>query len=190
LKYAGAFDVDMLGICFHSRFFFVEPTFLRPTLLHRSPGFTFIMNVMNARRVLGETGFITLYRAVEDDFIANLRSTDRHVDLFWNDGSWNGEAFDPLRIRARLPAPIYRALEAKFDRHYMTFFAHSLATEWTLLRTFAGAAESSVRRDFSPPLPDVHTAELSALPAVLLFATQDDTILYGYGWNRLVATRN
>jgi len=66
------------------------------------------MNVMNARRVLGETGFITLYRAAEDDFIDNLRSTARHVDLLWNNGSWNGEAFDPLRIRARLPAPHWK----------------------------------------------------------------------------------
>jgi hypothetical protein len=65
---------------------------------------------------------------------------------------------------------------------------HSSATEWTLLRTFAGATDSPVRRDYPPP--NVHAAELGALPGVLLVATQDDTILYGYGWNRLVALRS
>jgi hypothetical protein len=71
----------------------------------------------------------------------------------------------------------------------MTFFPHTNNTEWSMLRTAAGARDSPVRRDFAPPEADIHAADLNALPGLLLVATQDDTVLYGYGWNSMVAFR-
>ncbi|KAL3667535.1 hypothetical protein V7S43_007090 [Phytophthora oleae] len=62
-----------------------------------------------------------------------------------------------------------------------------MATEWSLLKTHAGALDQPVRRDFPPPLPDMNAADVQGVLGVLLLATKDDTVIYGYGWNRLVA---
>jgi hypothetical protein len=49
---------------------------------------------MNARQELLERGYVILYNAVSDETVDNLRAAARHDDLDWNDGTWNGEAFD------------------------------------------------------------------------------------------------
>ncbi|KAG7388863.1 hypothetical protein PHYPSEUDO_011697 [Phytophthora pseudosyringae] len=59
-----------------------------------------------------------------------------------------------------------------------------------MLRTAAGSRDSPVRRDFAPSEADIHAADLNALPGLLLVATQADTVLYGYGWNSMVAFRS
>jgi hypothetical protein len=167
----------MLWICFHSHIFFVVQASVS-------------MVTMNARGRLAQEGTLTFFNAVSDEFVNNLRSVARHDELPFSNGMWNGEAFDPLRVKAPLPDSICRVLEVTFERHIMTFFPHTVATEWSALRTIAGAVDSPVRRDFPPPLPDIHAAELSSVPGELLIETQYNTILYGYGWNHLVALRS
>ncbi|KAL3669149.1 hypothetical protein V7S43_005533 [Phytophthora oleae] len=74
-------------------------------------------------------------------------------------------------------SPLFKRMVFTFER----------ATEWSLLKTHAGAPDQPVRRDFPPPLPDMNTADVQGVPGVLLLVTKDDTVIYGYGWNRLVA---
>jgi hypothetical protein len=145
---------------------------------------------MNARQMLQESGYIVLYNVVSEEAVNNLRSVARHEELGWNNGTWNGEAFDPMRPTARLPDALSRQLTVLLRRHYLTFFPHPTVTEWSFLRTMAGAADQPIRRDFPPPGADNHAANLATVPGLLLVATQDDTVMYGFGWNRRVALRS
>jgi len=145
---------------------------------------------MNARQMLQESGYIVLYNVVSEEAVNNLRSVARHEELGWNNGTWNGEAFDPMRPTARLPDALSRQLTVLLRRHYLTFFPHATVTEWNFLRTMAGAADQPIRRDFPPPGADNHAANLATVPGLLLVATQDDTVMYGFGWNRRVALRS
>jgi hypothetical protein len=101
---------------------------------------------MNARQQLANQGQVVLYNAVPDDFVDNLRAAARNDGFAWNNGTWDGEAFDTFRTRAVLPDALSRVLSATFRRHYMTFFPHTNNTEWSMLRTAAGARDSPVRR--------------------------------------------
>ncbi|KAL3661184.1 hypothetical protein V7S43_013791 [Phytophthora oleae] len=97
------------------------------------------MNIMNARQYLAEKGYIVLYKAVSDEDVNELRSIARSdgrkiVQLHWNNATWNGEAFDTLRPRALLPKQISRELTISFRRHYLTFFPHTTASEWSYCR--------------------------------------------------------
>jgi hypothetical protein len=145
---------------------------------------------MNARQELLERGYVILYNAVSDETVDNLRAAALHDDLDWNDGAWNGEAFDSQRRQARLPDALSRVLMTTFGHQYMTFFPHATATKWSLLRTLAGALDQPVWRDFQAVIAGDGTANLSSLPVSLLVATQNDTVIYGYGWNRIVALRS
>ncbi|KAG7379236.1 hypothetical protein PHYPSEUDO_008862 [Phytophthora pseudosyringae] len=58
------------------------------------------------------------------------------------------------------------------------------------MKTIAGAPNQPVRRDFPPPQAGVDAVDLTAIPAELLVATQDDTVIHRFGWNRLVAQRS
>ncbi|KAL3668975.1 hypothetical protein V7S43_006263 [Phytophthora oleae] len=80
------------------------------------------MNAMNARQQLANQGYIILYNAVPDEFVNNLRSASRNDGLAWNNGIWDGEAFDTFRTRALLPDALSRVITMAFRRHYLTFF--------------------------------------------------------------------
>ncbi|KAG7390837.1 hypothetical protein PHYPSEUDO_006659 [Phytophthora pseudosyringae] len=125
---------------------------------------------MNARQQLANQGKVMLYNAVPDDFVENLHAAARSDGFAWNNGTWDGEVFDTL--------PNSCGAARRSD------------TEWSMLRTAAGSRDSPVRRDFAPPEADIHAADLNALPGLLLVAIQDDTVLYGYGWNSMVAFRS
>jgi hypothetical protein len=148
------------------------------------------MNAMNARQRFANRGYVILFNAVPDEFVDNIRSVARNDGLSWNNGTWDGEAFDTFRTRALFPDSLSRVITTSFRRHYMTFFPDTSATEWSVLRTAAGSRDSPIRRDFPVVEADIHAADLNAAPGVLLVATQDDTVLYGYGWNHLVAFRS
>ncbi|ETP01565.1 hypothetical protein F441_21209 [Phytophthora nicotianae CJ01A1] len=59
--------------------------------------------------------------------------------------------------------------------------------EWQFLKTVAGASNQLVRRRFSPdPVGDECVKPIS-VPGSLYIATEDNTYIYGYGWNHNVA---
>ncbi|KAG7380850.1 hypothetical protein PHYPSEUDO_006743 [Phytophthora pseudosyringae] len=117
----------------------------------------------------------------------NVRSVARYDELSWSNGIWDGEAVDTQRTRAVLPDELSRVLSASFRRHYLTFFPQSTSNEWSIVKTIAGAPNQPVRCDFPPPQAGVDAVDLTAIPAELLVATQDDTVIHWFGWNRLVA---
>ncbi|KAL3656482.1 hypothetical protein V7S43_018629 [Phytophthora oleae] len=145
---------------------------------------------MNARQQLMEPGYVILYKAVPDEFTNNLRSVARYDELSWSDGIWDGEAVDMQRTRAKLPDELSRVLSTLFRCHYLIFSPQSTANEWSIVKTIAGAPNQSVRRDFPPPQAGTDAVDLAAIPAELLVATQDDTVIHEFGWNRLVALRS
>jgi len=132
---------------------------------------------MNARQRFANRGYVSLFNAVPDEFVDNIRSVARNDGLSWNNGTWDGEAFDTFRTRAVFPDSLSRVITTSFRRHYMTFFPDTSATEWSVLRTAAGSRDSPIRRDFPVVEADIHAADLNAAPGVLLVATQDDTVL-------------
>ncbi|ETL87867.1 hypothetical protein L917_13016, partial [Phytophthora nicotianae] len=54
---------------------------------------------------------------------------------------------------------------------------------WSVVKTIAGDSNQPVRHDFPPPLAGVGAVDLAALPAELLLATQDDTAIFGFGYD-------
>jgi hypothetical protein len=149
-----------------------------------------MMNSMNVRQQLMEKGYVVLYKAASDEFVNNIRSVARYDELPWSNGIWDGETVDTQRTRAVLPDELSRVLSTLFRCHYLMFFPLSTANEWSVVKTIAGAPNQPVRRDFPPPQAGVDAMDLTAIPAELLVATQDDTGIHGFGWNRLVAVRS
>ncbi|ETP10872.1 hypothetical protein F441_13571, partial [Phytophthora nicotianae CJ01A1] len=92
-------------------------------------------------------------------------------------------AIDKQSTRVVLPDELSRSLSTLFRRHYLTIFPQTTANEWRVVKTIAGDSNQPVRHDFPPPLAGVGAVDLAALPAELLLATQDDTAIYGFGYD-------
>jgi len=92
--------------------------------------------------------------------------------------------------RADVPDAVARALSVDLERIYKTFFPVATAGDWEFLRTAPGADDQLVHRDFTPVVPGADCANAYSVPGPVLIATQDNTFLYGYGWNNQLAMQS
>jgi hypothetical protein len=58
------------------------------------------------------------------------------------------------------------------------------------MRTAPGADDQLVHRDFTLVVPGADCANACSVPGSVLIATQDNTFLYGYGWNNQLAMQS
>ncbi|ETM99739.1 hypothetical protein PPTG_18496 [Phytophthora nicotianae INRA-310] len=115
-------------------------------------------SAMNVIHNFQKKGFVVMYRAVPDDETDHLRSLARDNKNLWIHETWNDVLTDDNRV-----------------------------AEWQFLKTVAGASNQLVRRRFSPdPVGDECVKSIS-VPGSLYIATEDNTYIYGYGWNHNVA---
>ncbi|ETI40774.1 hypothetical protein F443_13938 [Phytophthora nicotianae P1569] len=144
-------------------------------------------SAMNVSHNFQKKGFVVMYRAVPDDVTDHLRSLARDNKNLWIHETWNDVLTDDNRVRALVPDNTAQALSEDLQRFYLTFFPDSKVAEWQFLKTVAGASNQLVRRRFSPdPVGDECVKPIS-VPGSLYIATEDNTYIYGYGWNHNVA---
>jgi len=67
------------------------------------------------------------------------------------------------------------------------FFPGAKARTWSFLKSSLGGKPQPAHRDFLPISDTVDLYDYSQLPASVIIGSQDDSFIYGYGWNRQVA---
>jgi hypothetical protein len=132
-------------------------------------------------------GFVVIRGVVDERETNALRIIARRGRLAW-------AAEDPSspsmhRDSARVPAEPAQWLTQVLEHYYRTFYPDIDQTtiEWNFLKSYGNAPDQSVHRNFLLTRSDQNPMDASVLPGSLLVATQDDTIVYGYGWNHQVA---
>jgi hypothetical protein len=151
--------------------------------------FPAIKKAMFAPYNLSTKGYVVLYDAVPDDVKDHLRSLSRESGTPWIKDTVDGINLDLHRSRAFIPDATSRGLTVDPQRQYNTFFLAGTATDWLFLKTFAGAEDQHLRRNFAPVNTEDSPNVCSVLGSVFL-AIQDNTYFYGYGWNCVAATKS
>jgi hypothetical protein len=67
------------------------------------------------------------------------------------------------------------------------FFSGAKARTWIVLKSSPGGKPQPAHRDFLLISDTVDLYDYSQLPASVIIGLQDDSFIYGYGWNRQVA---
>ncbi|KAE9334557.1 hypothetical protein PR003_g13464 [Phytophthora rubi] len=122
-----------------------------------------------------------------EDAVNALRIIARRSHLPWEpeDPSSQGVRRDFARV-PMIPAELVSII---LEHYYRTFSpnASPSAMDWKFLKSYAGAPDEPIHRNFNLSRSSTNPMDAAALPGSLLLATQDDTLIYGFGWNHQVA---
>jgi hypothetical protein len=90
---------------------------------------------------------------------------------------------------AAVPSIHAMLLSTILQHYYRTFFPNVQPSmlAWNYLKSYAGAPDQPIHRNFASTTSSLDPLDATALPGSLLLATQDDTMIYGFGWNHQVA---
>lgn len=144
---------------------------------------------MFATRNLKANGHVELHRALSGLEANRLRSLARSED-FWLPDTWDGVLIDEYRSRPALPDDTARDLTVGLEKLIKTFFPVATPGEWEFVKTRCGAQDQLVRREYAPVRSGRAALDVCSLPGSVLIALEDNTFLYGYGWNHHVAMQS
>jgi hypothetical protein len=132
-------------------------------------------------------GFVVMRGVLDERETNALRIIARRGRLAWAAEAPSSPSMH--RDFARVPAELAQWLTQVVEHYYRTFYLDIDQTtiECNFLKSNGYAPGQSVHRNFLLTRSDQNPMDASVLPGSLLVATQDDPIVYGYGWNHQVA---
>ncbi|KAE9258497.1 hypothetical protein PF002_g6 [Phytophthora fragariae] len=94
---------------------------------------------------------------------------------------------DKYRMSAPAPKKLTKKLYKIIKEGCQTFFPNSRSRKWIFLLSLPGGKPQPAHRDFLTVSNKIDLYDFSSLPASVIIGLQDDSFIYGYGWNRQVA---
>jgi hypothetical protein len=136
---------------------------------------------MQALRKFVSEGKIILRAALSEVLVDEMRSLARHGNFIWTSDWISGLLEDDARVEADIPDQHARNLTVILWIFIKTLFPEAEAQDWQFIKTLAGSTDCIGRREFETDLSQV--MNVCAIPGSILVATENDTFVYGYGWN-------
>ncbi|KAE9204267.1 hypothetical protein PF005_g13863 [Phytophthora fragariae] len=90
-------------------------------------------------------------------------------------------------MSAPAPKKLTKKLYKIIKEGCQTFFPNSRSRKWIFLLSLPGGKPQPAHRDFLTVSNKIDLYDFSSLPASVIIGLQDDSFIYGYGWNRQVA---
>ncbi|KAE8907313.1 hypothetical protein PF006_g10456 [Phytophthora fragariae] len=91
---------------------------------------------------------------------------------------------DKYRMSAPAPKKLTKKLYKIIKEGCQTFFPNSRSRKWIFLLSLPGGKPQPAHRDFLTVSNKIDLYDFSSLPASVIIGLQDDSFIYGYGWNR------
>jgi hypothetical protein len=110
----------------------------------------------------------------------------RNLFLCANPTGPDGILYDTHRQERNLPREVIEDLEETLRPMWQWFYPTHEASSWVVIRSLPGGSRQAPHLDFRPTL-DLAPLDVPRVPAGLIIATQENTRIHTWGWNRHVA---